>query len=183
MNIRKAYADTPGGQIHYRHVPGPGTPLVFLHRTPASSVTFEAMMTAMAGDRPLYAFDTPGFGASFDPPGFPVITDYRDWLAAAIDAAGIDRFHVYGHHTGTHIATELAALWPGRAQSLMLNGMAYLTDAKRDGFKKMVGPAQPPDPDGAYLAPLWTLIRSLFPVGSRARAPGVRRRAPCFPRP
>lgn len=164
MSIRKAYADTPGGQVHYRHVPGPGTPLVFLHRTPASSATFEAMMTAMAGDRPLYAFDTPGFGGSFDPPGFPVITDYRDWLAAAIDAAGIGRFHVYGHHTGTHIATELAALWPGRVQSLMLNGMAYLTDDERAAFRKMVGPAKPPDPDGAYLAPLWTLIRSLFPV-------------------
>lgn len=166
MTIRKDYAGTPAGQIHYRHVPGPAacTPLVFLHRTPASSATFEPMMTAMTGDRPLCAFDTPGFGGSFDPVGFPVITDYRDWLAAAIDDAGIDRFHIYGHHTGTHIATELAALWPDRVQSLMLNGMAYLTDAEREAFKSMVGPAQAPDPEGAYLAPLWTLIRSLFPV-------------------
>lgn len=166
--IRKAYVDTPSGQIHYRHVAGPDVgrkdPLVFLHRTPASSVTFEPVMLAMAGDRPLYAFDTPGFGGSFDPPGYPVITAYRDWLATAIDGCGIDRFHLYGHHTGTHIAAELAALWPERVLSLALNGMAWLTEDERAAFRRMVPPSQPPDPEGAYLQPLWQLIRSLFPA-------------------
>jgi pimeloyl-ACP methyl ester carboxylesterase len=28
----------------------------------------------------------------------------------------------------------------------------------------MVAPAQPPDPDGNYLQPLWQLVKSLFPV-------------------
>ena len=81
MNIRKDYADTPAGQIHYRHVPGTRTgagagtaersPLVFLHRTPASSAAFEPMMTAMAGDRPLYAFDTPRFRRVLRPARLP----------------------------------------------------------------------------------------------------------------
>ena len=62
MVIKKAYVDIAAGQIHYRHVPGNGIPLIFLHRTPASSVTFEQMMINMMGDRPIYALDTPGFG-------------------------------------------------------------------------------------------------------------------------
>ena len=68
MIIRKAYADTPAGQVHYRHAPGASgrAPLVFLHRTPASSATFEAMMRAISGDRPVYAFDTPGFGGDVE---------------------------------------------------------------------------------------------------------------------
>jgi pimeloyl-ACP methyl ester carboxylesterase len=74
--IRKAYADTPAGQMHYRFVPGPGTPLVMYHRAPASSVSFVRMMELMAGGRALYAFDLPGFGNSFAPPGSPTAVDY-----------------------------------------------------------------------------------------------------------
>lgn len=165
MGIRKGYADTTGGQVHYRYLAGgPALPLVFLHRTPASSATFEGLMQACGGDRPVFAFDTPGFGGSFDPPGLPTVRDYRDWLADAVRAVGLTRFHLYGHHTGTHIATELAAAWPDRVASLGLNGMAYLTPDERAAFRRMVAPALAPDPDGAYLQPLWQLIRSLFPV-------------------
>jgi pimeloyl-ACP methyl ester carboxylesterase len=165
MTIRKGYVDTSGGQVHFRYqAGGVATPLVFLHRTPASSTTFEPLMAALAGDRPLFAFDTPGFGGSFDPPGSPAVLDYRDWLADAIRGVGLTRFHLYGHHTGTHIATELAAAWPDRVASLMLNGMAYLTGDERAAFRRMVAPATPPDPEGRYLHPLWELIRSLFPV-------------------
>ena len=40
MAIRKAYADTPAGQVHYRVQDGPGTPLVFLHRTRATESVY-----------------------------------------------------------------------------------------------------------------------------------------------
>jgi pimeloyl-ACP methyl ester carboxylesterase len=165
MTIRKAYVDTRGGQVHFRHIAGgPGVPVVFLHRTPASSASFEGMLAGLGGERPGFAFDTPGFGGSFDPPGQPTILDYRDWLADALNGIGLTRFHLYGHHTGTHIATELAAAWPDRVASLMLNGMAYLTADERAAFRNMVAPALPPDPDGHYLQPLWQLVKSLFPV-------------------
>jgi pimeloyl-ACP methyl ester carboxylesterase len=165
MTIRKGYVDTAAGQVHYRYLAGgPGLPVIFLHRTPASSVTFEGMLAALDGERPGFALDTPGFGGSFDPAGQPTILDYRDWLADAISGLGLTRFHLYGHHTGTHIATELAAAWPDRVASLMLNGMAYLTTDERAAFRRMVAPATPPDPEGAYLQPLWQLIKGLFPV-------------------
>ena len=42
--IKKAYADTSGGQCHYRYQSGISDPIVFLHQTPSSSQMFEAIM-------------------------------------------------------------------------------------------------------------------------------------------
>jgi len=41
--IRKGYVDTSGGQCHYRYIEGQGTPIVFLHQTPSSSLMFEKL--------------------------------------------------------------------------------------------------------------------------------------------
>ena len=162
MAIKKAYIDIADGQIHYRCVAGDGVALIFLHRTPASSATFEQMMISMAGDRPMYALDTPGFGGSFDPPGWPSVTDYRNWLIEAIDGLNIEAFHLFGHHTGTHLATEIAASLTDRTRSLMLNGVAYLTANEREQFRGMVADAVLPDADGRYLSETWQVIRGLF---------------------
>ena len=53
IEIKKAYIDTESGQIHYRYLSGNGTPLLFFHRTPASSIMFEKMMLEMKDERPM----------------------------------------------------------------------------------------------------------------------------------
>lgn len=161
--ILKAYANTPDGQMHYRYLPGSGTPLVMYHRSPASSVSFVPMMKLMAGDRPLYAFDMPGFGESFLPLGTPTAGDYARWLLAANDALGLEKFHIFAHHTGTHFATEMAAANPARVASLMLNGIAYLTPDERIPYAATVKAAATPDPEGAYMAGGFKLIATLLP--------------------
>ena len=166
-NIRKAYVDVCSGQIHYLHSKGQGIPLLLFHRTPASSVIFKRMMKQMAGSRPIYALDTPGFGESFNPEGMPDIKDYRDWFCEAIDNLGISSFHIYGHHTGTHIATEIAVLWKNRVKSLMLNGVAYLSEKERLEFGKKILPAATPDEEGKYLMETWDIIKNLFPSFDR----------------
>lgn len=45
------------------------------------------------------ALDSPGFGGSFLPQGAPSARDYGAWLLEAIDALGIERFHLAAHHT------------------------------------------------------------------------------------
>jgi len=47
--IRKGYVNTSGGQCHYRYIKGRGTPIVFLHQTPSSSLMFEKLMYALEG--------------------------------------------------------------------------------------------------------------------------------------
>ena len=165
--IRKAYVDTANDQIHYLYSNGKGIPLLLFHRTPASSVIYERMMKKMMGSRPIFALDTPGFGESFNPEGMPSVIDYRDWFCEAIDNLGISSFHIYAHHTGTHIATEIAVYWKNRVQSLMLNGVAYLTEKERLEFAKKILPATRPDEDGRYLIETWKVIKSLFPSFDR----------------
>jgi pimeloyl-ACP methyl ester carboxylesterase len=161
--IRKPYVETPDGQIHRRYVQGPGVPLLLFHRTPVSSAGFEPLMRRLAGPRALYAFDTPGFGGSFVPEGLPDAVAYRDWMIAAIDGLAIDAFHLFAHHTGTHIATEIAAAAPDRARSLMVNGVLFATPDERAAFRAAVADPPPIDAEGRYLAATWSLIRSLFP--------------------
>jgi len=165
--IRKAYVDAANDQIHYLYSKGKGIPLLLFHRTPASSVIYEKMMKKMMGSRPIFALDTPGFGESFNPEGMPSVIDYRDWFCEAIDNLGISSFHIYAHHTGTHIATEIAVYWKNRVQSLMLNGVAYLTEKERLEFAKKILPATRPDGDGRYLMETWKIIKSLFPSFDR----------------
>ena len=162
--IKKAYLSLSVGQIHFRtNDCDDGTPLILLHRTPSSSVMYEPMIKEMINDRPLYAFDTPGFGSSFDPEGFPSMKDYCDWIRESIDKLGIKNFHIYAHHTGTHIAAEIANAWKDRTQSLMLNGVAYLDENERNSFKKMTSSSVERDIDGNYLLETFELMKSLFP--------------------
>jgi pimeloyl-ACP methyl ester carboxylesterase len=168
--IRKAYVDCDGGPLHFRYVKGPGTPLLLFHRTPVSSACFEPLMRELAGTRGLYAFDTPGFGASFDPPGAPDAATCRDWFITAIDALAIGDFHLFGHHTGTHIATEIAAALPARARSLIVNGVLYVTDAERAAFRAAVADPAPVDEAGTYLGATWSIVKSLFPKFDAALA-------------
>ena len=162
--IKKSYVNINSGQIHYRYSKGDGLPLLFFHRTPSSSIMFERLMLEMKNDRPLFAFDTPGFGESFNPHGMPSLEDYRDWFMEVIEKIGLDQFHIYAHHTGTHIASEIALQWQQRVLSLCLNGAAYLTLEERKMFQNNFSPAAEADEEGKYLMETFHLIKTLFPT-------------------
>lgn len=161
--IRRGYADTPDGQLHYRHVDGPGVPIVLLHRTPASSASFERMLALMAGRRRAIAFDTPGFGQSFTPAGSPDAGDYARWFLAALDALGITEVHLCAHHTGTHFAAELAVAAPARVRSLLLSGVLYADAGARATMRADIGTAQPIAADGSHFAEMWRLMKMMTP--------------------
>ncbi|TLS29598.1 hypothetical protein PpBr36_00665 [Pyricularia pennisetigena] len=133
--VRKAYVDTPSGQVHYRA----GRPpygmaerhdvLVFLHRVAASSASFEELMIHYATEGfTSLAPDMPGFGASFDPSeddNSIIARDGTAWyvnvLASALRAilSGVSfsamtprPIHILGHHAGAALAIQLASQSP-----------------------------------------------------------------------
>ena len=61
--VRKGYADTLLGQIHYREA-GSGLPVVFLHESPLSSLMFEPALPLLGQLVHAVAMDTPGYGSS-----------------------------------------------------------------------------------------------------------------------
>ncbi len=160
MQARKAYVDTAHGQIHYRYTQGSGIPLVFLHQTASSSAMWVPMMDELQG-RPCYAFDTPGFGGSYDPESVPDIGYYVGVMSEALSGVGIERFHLCGHHTGACVAVELAAEHPQQVVSLAMFGPVQLTRAERDEFRKHFSTPFAPNRDGSYLQQTWDYLAGL----------------------
>jgi pimeloyl-ACP methyl ester carboxylesterase len=152
--MRRGYADTATGQLHYRERPGDGPAIVFLHQTPSSSLMWERVMAAYPAGRRLLALDTPGFGLSDRPDALPEdgITHYARAILEALDDLGADRFDVVGIHTGAVIATEIGARAPDRVGRLVLIGMLVITP--EEGGERMDdahGRSWEPDRRGDYL--------------------------------
>ncbi len=159
--VKCGYADIGAGQIHYRYLGGEGTPLVYFHQTASSSKMWLKVFSRLSDLGPQYAFDTPGFGGSFDAEGNPSMTDYAEWMAEALAACGINRAHVVGHHTGACIGTELVARHPEIAESVTLIGPVPLTTEERHEFSLHFGTPFTPTVSGSYLMDNWHYLDRL----------------------
>lgn len=138
--MQRGYADVPFGQLHYRDA-GQGEPILFLHKTPSSSIQFErcAPFLVEAGYRVL-ALDTPGFGLSDHHPAQPTMQQYGLAVHQFLDALGIDKLHLFGHHTGATIALEAASQNQARFTTLGFGGiLAVETDEEREALKPYLG--------------------------------------------
>lgn len=78
------------------------------------------------GYRPI-AIDMPGFGMSDAPPSAPTIEEYATCVVPVLDALGIDRTAVVGHHTGSMVATAVAIAHPDRINAVVLHGVGTIT--------------------------------------------------------
>ncbi|MBU2644858.1 alpha/beta hydrolase, partial [bacterium] len=65
--MKRAYADIPEGQMHYRHA-GNGDPVVMIHMSGSSSDEFEEVGAFLAEHYSVYALDLLAFGSSDKPP-------------------------------------------------------------------------------------------------------------------
>jgi haloalkane dehalogenase len=101
---------------------GGGEPFVLMHGVPASSFTYRKVVAGLAarGARGI-AFDLPGLGLADRPPELDYTwSGLGRWSVAAIDALGLDRFHLVVHDIGGPVGFELAAALPERVRSLTL---------------------------------------------------------------
>ena len=96
--VRRAFADTPPGPIHYRAA-GCGPAVLLLHQTPRSSDEYRDVIPLLAGRRRVVAMDTIGYGDSYRPARTCGIEDYARGALGLLDALGIARTAVVGHHT------------------------------------------------------------------------------------
>ena len=160
--IKKAYVDTPSGQIHYRHGgPIDQIPIIFLHQNTSSSKMYERTLEKLADRYRVIAYDLPGFGESFEPPAFDSISRLTEWTMAAIDAMGIDEFHVFGNHTGAGMAAEMGSLYPDRVKSVMMIGPLRLTEEEKQWYRETFSGSAAPDAGGTYLEATWKYLYEL----------------------
>ncbi|KAH7303851.1 Alpha/Beta hydrolase protein [Stachybotrys elegans] len=179
LHIKKSYADTPYGQVHYRYIlpvssEPQKTPIVMLHKSASSSASYEAIMHHLAAQGyNCYALDMPGFGASFDPPEEAIAEIlkrgtrwYVEVFVSALTSIGLlgkpAKVHLMGHHSGASLAPELAATHPDAVETVTLIGTAVMSENERAEMKKKYfEPFNKPVPDGSHLLKTWDYLRSM----------------------
>lgn len=134
VRLRRGYADGPFGQIHYWDGEK-GKPLVLLHQAIMSANEFDYVFEPFLarGIRPI-AIDMPGFGLSDPPASPPSIADYARAVPAVLDALGIRKAAVGGHHTGALVSNEAANLFPDRITAAILGGPLLIPEATRQAL-------------------------------------------------
>jgi pimeloyl-ACP methyl ester carboxylesterase len=160
--VTRGYVSTPGGQVHYRTAGAANAPVIaFFHQTASSSRMFELMMAELAPSYRCFAFDTPGFGQSWQPKEVPSVAWLGDRLIEAIDALGIDRFVVCGHHTGGCVGLEIALAIPQRVRALSIIGPVTPNAEEREQFGRVFLQPFVPESSGAYLETAWAYLRKI----------------------
>jgi pimeloyl-ACP methyl ester carboxylesterase len=127
------------GQVHFFSAEpaaapaAPRPPLVCLHPSPTSGEMYAALQGELAADRVVHCPDTPGYGASDPPPAKPTIADYGGALAEAIAALAVrgGQVDLFGFHTGSLCAIEVARQRPGLVRRLVLSGVPHYGDPVR----------------------------------------------------
>jgi pimeloyl-ACP methyl ester carboxylesterase len=135
---QRAYTTCRFGQMHYWRAEPPSPtskpPLILLHQNPSSSLEYSALIEEMSHDRTVIALDTPGNGMSDWPPEPQSIEGYTaafgDGLAELGYGAGA-MVDVFGFHSGTFYAAELALSRPDLVRRLVLCGVPFRTGEER----------------------------------------------------
>jgi pimeloyl-ACP methyl ester carboxylesterase len=160
--VKRGFVDVADGQVHYREA-GSGAPLVMLHPSPGSAKMLEPLLRALAARRRVIATDTLGNGDSSPPrEPAPALAYFVAGHLQAIDALGIERFDLYGSHTGANIACELAIAQPGRVRRLILDGVSLYAPAERAEMLERYAPAVKIDHTGSQIHWVWHFVRDVY---------------------
>lgn len=162
QRIRRGFADAGEGQIHYRRAgPTADLPLVAIHQSPGSSKQLEGLMQELAAlGRDVIAPDTPGNGDS-EPLALaqPEIGDLAAAAFGAIDGLALDRFDLYGSHTGASIAMEIAIAHPDRVRKIVIDGMGLYSGGLQSEVLDRYAREIAPDAEATHLMKVWHFCR------------------------
>ena len=125
LAIEERYVEAGGLSVRYL-VAGEGPPLLLLHGAGENALDWRWVMPDLAAAHGVYATDLPGSPGSARPatgysPGF-----FEHFVAAFLDALGLERTSMIGNSLGGLAALRLALSEPARASSLVLVGSAGL---------------------------------------------------------
>ncbi len=161
--MKRGLCATRLGQVHYVEAgTGAATPLLLLHQTPRSVDEFAEVLPLLAATRRVIALDTPGYGCSDPVAGQPRVADYAEAAFDVLDALGVERVVVVGHHTGAVIAVEMAAAQPGRVERAVLSGPVYTDAAGRAELSRHFRQWTLAE-DGSHLVEKWRKFAGWLP--------------------
>ncbi|MEO0997010.1 MAG: alpha/beta fold hydrolase [Pseudomonadota bacterium] len=160
--VRRRFVDGPYGQLHLRETKlaaSGSLPLICLHMSPKSGADFAALLEQTGRRRKCVAPDYPGHGES-DPPSAEPPVRIEDYAAAcwrAVAAVGLDEVALFGTHTGTEVAAEMAMQRPGAVRRIVMLGAPVLSDAEVEAFAEAFEPV-PLDREGTRFRDVWQQV-------------------------
>jgi pimeloyl-ACP methyl ester carboxylesterase len=108
-------------QLYWERTGGGGPPVLLVMGLGMNATGWWRTVPTLAGAGfDVVAFDNRGVGRSPRPPGPYSVAGMADDAVAVLDAAGIERAHVYGISLGGMIAQEVALRHPARVDALVL---------------------------------------------------------------
>lgn len=114
-----AFLQNQGARIYWDEQ-GSGDPILLIMGLGYPSYLWHRTRPALKERYRTIALDNRGSGQSEAPAGPYSIALMASDAAAALDAAGVERAHVFGLSMGGMIAQEFALQYPGRVRSLIL---------------------------------------------------------------
>ena len=163
--MRRHLVETSRGAIHLRtHGGGDRTPLVLLHMSPQSSDQHALIAPLLGSDRLVVMPDRLGFGDSDPLPKAPfTLAEIARVTLEAVTALGVGRFDVFGIHTGSSEAVELAAVTaPERVRRVAVVAVPAFSADELAQFRDLFKPPPPPADDGRLLRWLWRFATGQF---------------------
>lgn len=164
--ITRHFVSVPEGVIHCA-IAGTGRPVLLLHQTPRSWDEYREVLPLLGQHCQAIAMDTLGYGDSSRPPiGNDSIEYWAQVAISLLDALGIERATVVGHHTGAVIAVELAAMYPQRIEAAVLSACPLIDEVRRAA---QAVPSHVDNvvrrSDGSHLGELWGIRQPWYPHG------------------
>lgn len=166
LGARRTYVVQPHGHVHVRLAGRPvgeaAPTLVAIHQTPSAGVMFEGLFGRLAHAFALVAPDLPGFGATDPLPSPPRVEDWAEVVLSTIDALGVARFALLGHHAGASVAVEIARRAATRVEALILSSPPLV---ERATLEAKIPPVAPRSlrRDGGHLGEVWTRVAAKEP--------------------
>jgi len=109
------------GKINTRYwVLGQGSPLLLIHGLGASCEHWRYNVRALSQGCRVYAFDLPGFGRSDRTIEDLSLQFAGEFVAAFLDALGVDRASLVGNSLGGALSLQFAVHYPHRLEKLVL---------------------------------------------------------------
>ncbi|WP_394729234.1 alpha/beta fold hydrolase [Altererythrobacter sp. GH1-8] len=172
LQIRKAYADLPAGQLHYRVSGRGGVPLVCLAPAPFSGLAFANILPLLGKSRAAFAPDYPGYGGSDEIAECSSIADYAAAMLAFCKAIlPGQKIDVLGFHSGCLVAAEMALqAGPSVREIVLIDVPAFEPEQRKRMARRFVGERYDTEELGA-LESLWDRAvvsrRATQPIGQR----------------
>lgn len=170
--MKRAYAQIPEGQIHYR-TEGEGEPLLLFHQAPLCGEEWERVIPLLSPHYRVIAPDMIGHGMSDDPAQECTMADFTRTTLAFMDALGIQRAVLAGNHSGAALAMSLGVNHPERVKRVALSVEMLATPAQISAFlEKLKGKPLsrelPMDAAGQFITQAWERYAALGPTASLA---------------